>query len=531
MKKKFALTLVAFVAVAAGVAGLSAFEAHVINVTAQIENALQVPTDSIDFGTVFPQEELSQEVSVSLSSSFLDENRVDDVDYFIRQKPKCAVTTDNGTVLVDLPTATGHIDPETGEVDCGEAPAGFEEETMDWGVLPSLCEYISKHPDGNPTPSNDGSLNSFHTPWVVGSGSIDWTDTPGRLAKSENDTEDTWTIDLAVPCFGGNCAQDWLDFVRRVSGDETMTQEEADAFTRPIADEHKIFGCDLWIEVNGVSETPEPGPVRETVGADLSSYVAPDPSQCDVTVHSGESIATAVAGASQNNTVCVEAGTYNETVPIEIVGLSLVGASPVTTTINGGVIINADGVTVTGFKVIPGNTEGSVAGFYLKEAADNARISFNDIDGTGIVVGDPRGILNVIGTDIGGVLIDNNFIHDLTTGIYTNPHTGSLWTISNNDIDDNLAGIGQWNGANVLNNEFEHTAAGSEAIGVDNAWDANGGVANFNNFLNGTMINQYGVIAGTINAENNFFSTGAVVAVNGSSIDASPEEGSAFPHN
>src|SRR3990167_7426960 len=98
MIKKIGLGLVALVAVATGVAGLSAFEAHVINVTAKIENALAVSSEAISFGTVFPQEHLEQPLEVSLSRSFLDENRVDDVDYIIRQKPKCAVTSDNGTV-------------------------------------------------------------------------------------------------------------------------------------------------------------------------------------------------------------------------------------------------------------------------------------------------------------------------------------------------------------------------------------------------------------------------------------------------
>ena len=55
MKKKILLGLVAVVAVAGGVAALSAYEAHVINVTAHIENALYVHPESRDFGTVFPQ--------------------------------------------------------------------------------------------------------------------------------------------------------------------------------------------------------------------------------------------------------------------------------------------------------------------------------------------------------------------------------------------------------------------------------------------------------------------------------------------
>jgi hypothetical protein len=94
---------------------------------------------------------------------------------------------------------------------------------------------------------------------------IDWTDVLGRLAKSDTDTEDedpgdtvdNWIIDLAVPTFSGFAAQDWLDFVREESGNPDMTQEEADAFSQPIENEHKVFGCDLWIEVTEVSEDGE----------------------------------------------------------------------------------------------------------------------------------------------------------------------------------------------------------------------------------------------------------------------------------
>lgn len=67
----------------------AAFEAHVVNVTARIENALTVDTSPIEYGTVFPQEKLDRFISVALSQSFQDEQRVDDVNYVIRQKPKC----------------------------------------------------------------------------------------------------------------------------------------------------------------------------------------------------------------------------------------------------------------------------------------------------------------------------------------------------------------------------------------------------------------------------------------------------------
>src|SRR3989339_504626 len=262
--KKILLSATAAATALAMVPMFAAFEAHVVNVTARIENALSVSTDAIDFGTVFPQEHLDKPLSIALSQSFEDEGRVDDVQYFIRQKPKCAVTEQGGTVMLDFQTAPGHlsVNQETGAVslDCGPAPEGMPTNAT-WGVLPSLCEYISKEGDEEP----DGTTPSFHQPWTVVQGNnpdteaveayyIDYLDTPGYLAKSDEDLEDTWTIDLAVPCFGGFCAQDWLSFVQEVTGNENMTLAEANAYAQPIENEHKVFGCDLWVEVGGVSE-------------------------------------------------------------------------------------------------------------------------------------------------------------------------------------------------------------------------------------------------------------------------------------
>ena len=254
MKKKIFVGALSLVAVAGGVAGLSAFEAHVINVTAKIENALQVPTDPLNFGTVFPQEELDQTLRVALSSSFASSTDANDVEYIIRQKPKCGVTEDDGETLVG-PTWTGHIVAASGTseytVDCDEdRPDGVGPgPTPDYYLLPSLCEYLSKHPDANPTPGNDDSLDSFHQPWTINTdGTIDWNDVEGRLAKSEQDLEDTWTIDLKVPCFGDNCAQDWADFVTGINPDA-----DPDDYVLDEDLEHKIFGCNLWIEVTGVS--------------------------------------------------------------------------------------------------------------------------------------------------------------------------------------------------------------------------------------------------------------------------------------
>ncbi len=88
MNKKILRGGIAIAAALAGVVGMSAFEAHVINVTAHIENALGVSAYGIDYGTVFPQEDRTGQFTVSLSDSFKEQGRVDTVAYDIVQKPK-----------------------------------------------------------------------------------------------------------------------------------------------------------------------------------------------------------------------------------------------------------------------------------------------------------------------------------------------------------------------------------------------------------------------------------------------------------
>jgi len=226
MKKKILLSVVALVAVVAGVAGFSAYEAHVINVTAKIENALSVSHDHIMFGTVFPQEKLYEDISIVLSQSFLDEDRVDDVNYFIRQKPKPRPEAVDLYFNGDVVTAR-HWCYENWN----------SEAVLDYPYFEvcyyNLCPYLSKHSEDE----NDGDLDAFHEMGV---------DVFGHLAKSEQDIEDIWTIDLDVPCFEGQCAQDWTHF----------------GWELPAGMESEVFGCDLWVEVfeislptNGICET------------------------------------------------------------------------------------------------------------------------------------------------------------------------------------------------------------------------------------------------------------------------------------
>jgi len=81
--RKLLLVLGALVIVFSGVAMVSAYEAHTINVKAKVENALTVPTDDIDFGTVFPEEWLIKHIKVRHSDSFCEEEQthVDAINY------------------------------------------------------------------------------------------------------------------------------------------------------------------------------------------------------------------------------------------------------------------------------------------------------------------------------------------------------------------------------------------------------------------------------------------------------------------
>jgi hypothetical protein len=198
MAKKILLGLVAVLVVAGGVAAMSAFEAHIINVTATIENALKVSRDEITFGTVFPQEYLEEDFKIYLSDSFVTEDRVDGVRYEIHQKPK-------------------------------PRPGG--------GYYPDLCPFLSKLSDGSP--ANDTDAPSYYVPGVPGpepvpAHCITPGEASGYLAKSAQDTFDTWTVDLKVPPIDGSVGQDWPEDC------PTIDVDGAD------------WGCDLWVEVTGI---------------------------------------------------------------------------------------------------------------------------------------------------------------------------------------------------------------------------------------------------------------------------------------
>ena len=90
--KKLLLGLGALAMMLSGVAMVSAYEAHIINVEAKVENALNVGVKHLGFSTVFPEEFILKDFSVATSGSFCSETqkRVRNIDYelWAAWKPK-----------------------------------------------------------------------------------------------------------------------------------------------------------------------------------------------------------------------------------------------------------------------------------------------------------------------------------------------------------------------------------------------------------------------------------------------------------
>ncbi len=178
------------------------FQAQVLKVSARVDSILGVTPGSLHFGIVFPGEKLYKSFTVTLN-----EINSDSVNYIIRHRPK---------PIWPEPAACGQhfVNEDAARLYCQNNPSNLN------CCYPDLCKQLSEIPDG--APANDTGLLSPHQIEDVALGHLD---------KAENDLSDTWSIDLAVPCFEGECSQGY-------SGEPL-----------PMDLEGKDFGCDLWVEV------------------------------------------------------------------------------------------------------------------------------------------------------------------------------------------------------------------------------------------------------------------------------------------
>jgi len=243
MNKKILLSLGALLAVVAGVAGFSAWEAHVINVTAHIENALTTHSDPIHFGTVFPQEYLTDNFTVSLSDSFISSQRADYVTYKIVQKPKCDC---------DYPQFLEGGEPNSDYALCTQgqyAAVGYatHECPVNYSEMKNLCEFLSKLP-ASANPDGEVGVPSYFNPEleiitpegpvIMAGCETPINDLATGMLKGSDDTSDEWIVDLKVPPVKGYIGQDWpascADWVVPVDGAD--------------------YGCDLWLEVTCIGD-------------------------------------------------------------------------------------------------------------------------------------------------------------------------------------------------------------------------------------------------------------------------------------
>lgn len=206
-------------------------------------------------------------------------------------------------------------------------------------------------------------------------------------------------------------------------------------------------------------------------------------------------IQDAIDAANSDDTILVYPGTYDETVLLNN-DITLVGEEGAYPIIEGGVHITSSDVTLTGFKINPSLILGEVAGVYLGTTLSNVEVSYNEIFGT--FTSGERGVILTTSGSYTNVRITNNLIHDLWTGIYTNPHDGTV-IIEYNEIYNCWAGIGGATGASVKYNHFYDNV---EAMGVDDSLiDL---TVMHNNFED--PVNNYGSVP--LVAEYNYWETG-----------------------
>ena len=203
MKQKLTVIGIALLAIG-GVIALQSSQVAATTVTIDIN--LSVTPNVISFETVFPGEVLFRPFNIGLSQAFLDSPIHDDVEYRILQRPKPRIDSDEERAY------------------CQQNPLDYTR------CYPTLCPYLSKEPDN--TPENDTGVPAYHDPNDPTSIAY------GRIAKSDNDLEDNWIIDLHTPCFRGQCDQ---------------TNSVAPEYQLDPALEHETFGCDLIVEVTEVS--------------------------------------------------------------------------------------------------------------------------------------------------------------------------------------------------------------------------------------------------------------------------------------
>jgi hypothetical protein len=224
----------------------------------------------------------------------------------------------------------------------------------------------------------------------------------------------------------------------------------------------------------------------------VQSYTPP--ASFDILVPEHHStISGAIAAASDGQVIGVKEGTYDEEVTINK-KITLASRGGIVT-ITKGIYITASNVKVTGLTINPRKILGEMSCIYLAPTLSDIEISFNDLSRGSLIDRAVGILLGVYGgtSSYTNVRITHNRIHDLTTGIYTNPHSGVV-SIDHNEIYNCEAGIGGATVAtieyNVFYNNYNSWSNWYEAIGADDT--AMSLTIQYNNFLGDDSVAMYG---------------------------------------
>jgi len=161
--KKVILIVVALMMVASGVAAVSAYEAHVVNVTAHVENALDTPAALVIGGSAaFPEEWVEGTITIEASTSFKNQSpaRRTEIDYKVCAKPKPADTAPTHPPAPIFPATTPPAGPAHDYIWAG----GFTYVSVDTGaswihIGPAFDEVTPAGPFC-PSPNVTGTVTS-----------------------------------------------------------------------------------------------------------------------------------------------------------------------------------------------------------------------------------------------------------------------------------------------------------------------------------------------------------------------------------
>ena len=193
-----------------GVAAVSAFEGHAVNVRAHVENAMWVEKTEIDFGVVFPEQQIQDDVWIGLSQSFLDQERYSSVQYEVWWEPKDINDPDPQNPALD-PDDDGFYEPIypfillTCSGDTGMPTQARIDAMASENVTPAGAGLLSKPDDlidnwhivFSP-PAFDCAVNSITDP-TTPSGILILADLDYEMVDEEFDVGETDNITVGVP--------------------------------------------------------------------------------------------------------------------------------------------------------------------------------------------------------------------------------------------------------------------------------------------------------------------------------------------